>query len=253
MTGIVADRVCDTTTTTGTGAITVTGTAVTGYQTLDDVLINGNTFYYLIEAVDGSGNPTADWEVGVGTVTATAPIVFTRTLIISSSNTGSAVSFAAGTKRVHLVAPAQQVGFSGGQFILSSNLTAQDFTTATAIGWTSRNFDTSISTFHDNVTNNTRITIPVDYGVCYAKFSGQIALSSITADEVVNLTIRASGIADVAHKTCQVNSTTPFFQIESKVLFVSPTEYYELKVQTAADTSVDVVAASSHFQIEILQ
>lgn len=249
-----ADRVCDTTITTGTGAITVTGTAITGYRSLSAGGVGtGSTFYYLIEEVDGSGNPTGAWELGTGVVTATAPIVFSRTPIYSS-NSGSLVTFAAGTKRVHLVAPSFQLGFLGGVYKLTSALTAQDFTTATAIGWTNKQFDTApLNAFHNNVTNNSRITIPADYGDCYIRLFAQLALANIAANETVDLKIRANGgTTDLAHATFQTGSVTPTYQITSPIILTSAADYYQLYLQTSSDTSIDI-GTGSNFQIEVIQ
>jgi hypothetical protein len=93
-----ADRVRDTTTTTGTGSITLAGSAPTGYRTFASVYATGTEHIpYAIVAVDGSGNPTGQWEVGYGTLSASTTL--TRDLLVSSS-TGSAVNFSAGTKDV---------------------------------------------------------------------------------------------------------------------------------------------------------
>jgi hypothetical protein len=92
---ITADRVKDTSTTTGTGSITVSGAAPTGYRTFSAVLSAGDTFYYCIQ-----GQTTAEFEVGVGTYTSTN--VFARTTVLASSNSNSAVSFSAGTKNVFI-------------------------------------------------------------------------------------------------------------------------------------------------------
>lgn len=248
-----ADRVCDTTTTTGTGAITVTGTAITGFRSLSAGGIGtGSTFYYLIEEVDGAGAPTGAWELGTGVVTATGPIVFSR-IPIHSSNSGSAVTFAAGTKRVHLVAPSFQLGLLGGVFKLTSSLTAQNFTTAAAIGWTGQQFDTSpLNFFHSNVTNNSRITIPADYGDCYVRLHGQVYLNNILANETVDLWVRADGSGDMSHTTNHTPSTSPAYQVITQPILTSSGDYYELMLQTSSDTSIDILSGST-FSIEVLQ
>jgi hypothetical protein len=92
-----ADRVKETTTTTGTGALTLAG-ASTGYQTFNAAFGVGPAFYYCIEAVDGSGVPTGDWEVGQGALSGSTTL--TRDTILASSNANAAVSLAAGTKNV---------------------------------------------------------------------------------------------------------------------------------------------------------
>ena len=92
---ITADRVKDTSTTTGTGNITVSGSAPFGYRTFSTVLSVGDTFYYAIQ-----GQSTAEWEIGVGTYASTNQ--FARTTVLASSASGSAVSFSSGTKNVFI-------------------------------------------------------------------------------------------------------------------------------------------------------
>ena len=89
---VIADRVKETTTTTGTGTVTLAG-ASAGYQSFA-VIGNGNTTYYTI-----AGQTTTEWEVGIGTYTSSGTTL-ARTTVLSSSNSGSAVNFSAGTKDV---------------------------------------------------------------------------------------------------------------------------------------------------------
>ena len=102
---IIADRVKETTTTTGTGALTLAGT-LTGFTTFAARCAVGDTLYYAIQAVDGAGAPTGEWECGLGTYSGTSTL--TRTTVTSSSNSDTAVSFAAGTKQVFITMPAVQ-------------------------------------------------------------------------------------------------------------------------------------------------
>ena len=96
---ILADRVRETSTTTGTGALSLAG-AVVGYQTFSSAIGNTNTCYYAIS------NPgIAEWEVGIGTY-ATSGNTLTRTTVLKSSNANAAVSFSAGTKDVFVTYPA---------------------------------------------------------------------------------------------------------------------------------------------------
>lgn len=116
MARIIADRVRDTTTTTGTGAVTVSGTAPQTYRTFSAVCTTGDTLPYFIQ------HQTADeWEVGIGTYSAANQL--TRTTVLSSSNSGSAVSFSAGTKDVVLGNNAERTymeGTQGGRLTLTS-------------------------------------------------------------------------------------------------------------------------------------
>jgi len=97
---VLANRVKETTTTTGTGTVTLLG-ASTGYQSFS-AIGNGNTTYYVI-----AGQTTSEWEVGIGTYTS-AGTTLSRTTVLSSSNSGSLVNFSAGTKDVFVSYPASK-------------------------------------------------------------------------------------------------------------------------------------------------
>ena len=96
---VVADRVKETTTTTGTGAITLGGAEV-NFVTFSSALSDGDTTYYAI--VDDSNQ---DFEVGLGTY-ASSGNTLTRTTVLASSNSGSAVNLSAGSKEVFISYPA---------------------------------------------------------------------------------------------------------------------------------------------------
>jgi hypothetical protein len=96
---VVADRVKETTTTVGTGAVALAG-AVIGFRTFGSGVGNSNTTYYAI--VSQTAN---EWEVGYGTLDATSANL-ARTTVFSSSSGGTLVSFSAGTKDVFVTQPA---------------------------------------------------------------------------------------------------------------------------------------------------
>lgn len=104
------DRVMASSTTTGTGTYTLSGTPVTGYQAFSAVG-DGNSCYYCAMAVDGDGNPSGDWEVNLGTYTSAGTTLSRDTLLASS--TGAAINWAAGTRRLFLVAPAAYQTYGG--------------------------------------------------------------------------------------------------------------------------------------------
>ena len=97
------DRVLESSTTTGTGAYSLDG-AVTGYQAFS-VVGNGISCYYCAMDVYSDGTPAGGWEIGVGTYTASGTTL-SRDSIEASTNGGAAVNWAAGTRRVFVVAPA---------------------------------------------------------------------------------------------------------------------------------------------------
>ena len=94
MSFVIADRVRETTTTTGTGTLSLDG-AVVGFQAFTAVG-NNNTTYYTIQG-------TTEWEVGIGTYLANT---LSRDTVLSSSNGGSKLLLTAGTKDVFVTLPA---------------------------------------------------------------------------------------------------------------------------------------------------
>jgi len=98
---VLNDRVRETSTTSGTGTLNLAG-AVTGWETFVAGIATGNTTYYAIHE-----EGTANWEVGLGTVTDATPDTLSRTAI-TSSNSDSLVSFSGGTLNVFCTLPASK-------------------------------------------------------------------------------------------------------------------------------------------------
>ena len=96
---VLADRVRETSTTTGTGTLSLAG-AVQSYQTFSTAIGNTNTTYYAI--AHQSAN---EFEVGVGTVAAGT---LARTTVLKSSNSNNAVDLSSGTKDVFVTYPAEK-------------------------------------------------------------------------------------------------------------------------------------------------
>jgi hypothetical protein len=97
---VLKDRVKETTTTAGTGTVTLAGAAA-GFQSFA-AIGNGNSTYYVI-----TDPATGDWEVGIGTYTSSGTTL-SRTTVLSSSNSGSLVTFAAGSKDVFVSYPSSR-------------------------------------------------------------------------------------------------------------------------------------------------
>ena len=118
---VLNDRVKETTTTTGTGALTLGG-AVTGFETFGTGVGNSNTTYYAV-TLGGS----AEFEVGLGTLNGDSTTI-TRTTVISSSNSDSAVNFSAGTKTIFCTIPASKSVFldASGNATLGADLAIGD-------------------------------------------------------------------------------------------------------------------------------
>lgn len=121
---VLKDRIKETTTTTGTGTYTLGG-AVTGFETFNSNLSNGDTTFYC--CTDGT-----DFEVGTGTF-ATSGTTLTRS-VFSSSNSNNLVSWSSGTKTIFCTVPADRlpVQESDGSLELNGDLTLIENSNATA-------------------------------------------------------------------------------------------------------------------------
>ena len=135
---VLNDRVKETTTTTGTGTLNLAG-AATNFETFVTGIGDGNTVYYAIVH-----QSAAEFEVGLGTVTDASPDTLSRTTILSSSNSDSAVDFSSGTKDVFCTLPASKTLFKDASGV------------ATISGGTSSTLLIDAST-HDSSTANTAI------------------------------------------------------------------------------------------------
>jgi len=135
---LYADRVKDSTSITGTGAITLSGTAPTGFQSFATAFgASPVTVAYCI--ADQTGN---NWEVGTGVFDGTTGL--TRVTVLGSSNGGSLVNFSGGTQDVFCTAPAAyllpagsttQIQFNNaGAFGASANFTYVSGTNTVSFG-----------------------------------------------------------------------------------------------------------------------
>lgn len=113
---IFADRVKDTSTTTGTGSLTLAGSAPTGFQTFAASFSVGDPVAYAIQLQGGT-----EWETGIGTLVTSTTI--SRDTVSESSNADALVNFSAGTKDVFCTPNKSQIRsiFSGGQAFQTSH------------------------------------------------------------------------------------------------------------------------------------
>ncbi len=94
------DRIKEVTTTTGIGAVTLSG-PVTGCLAFSSIMAVGDTCYYCID------NDAGAWEIGLGTYSAASTL--TRTTVQASSNAGSLVDLPTGSKNVFIINPAANI------------------------------------------------------------------------------------------------------------------------------------------------
>ncbi len=123
---VLADRVKETTTTSGTSDF-VLGGAVTGFQTFSASVGNNNTTYYAIAN-------NSDWEVGLGTLSSDG-LTLARTTVLQSSNSDNKVSFASGSKEIFVTYAADKAVFedASGNVTLPANLTVTGGTTTDSV------------------------------------------------------------------------------------------------------------------------
>lgn len=131
---VIADRVKDTTTSVGTGTITLSGSPPAGFQSFAAVG-DGNTTYYTI-----AGQGTAEWEVGIGTYTAAGTTLSRDTVLASSAGGTTKVTFSAGTKDVFVTLPAERTVTSGAttDLVLPAPGTSGNVLTSNGSSWVSQ-------------------------------------------------------------------------------------------------------------------
>jgi hypothetical protein len=119
----ILDRVQETTTSTGAGALTLAGATTRMLSLSAAGLANGDTFWGLIEHTTA-----AEWEIALCTYSTSGPSI-TRATPLKSSNAGAAVNFSAGTKTVSLVAPASKAPYAdnNGVFIFTGPAQVKGF------------------------------------------------------------------------------------------------------------------------------
>lgn len=101
-----ANRVRETTTSTGTGTINLDGVVDATHQTFVAGVGTAKEVHYCIV----SRSPAdGEWEVGRGTVTDATPDTLSRTTVEESSNGGALVDFSAGTKDVFILPTADEM------------------------------------------------------------------------------------------------------------------------------------------------
>ena len=111
----VADRVKETTTTTGTGSLALAG-AVSGFQTINTAIgQNIYTSYVLLDA-NGTG-----WETGKGYLSTATN--FKRTVVFTSTNSNNAISLSTGTHTIFIDATGKYfLNMTGKMLAMSKSL-----------------------------------------------------------------------------------------------------------------------------------
>lgn len=190
------DRVSDTTATTGTGTLTLSGVAQVGYRSFSSAHTSGATVRYAISR-------GAEWEVGEGIYTASGNTL-TRTTVLASSNSGSLVNFSAGTKTVVSTLTAGEVDkfvlaetdpLTGGieEYAAGEKINRNSYRRNRIVSYGSKLIDTTISTGWTRSGAGTVYTVTPEMSR-RSSFALKVDMTSASADAILEWS-NATGIA----------------------------------------------------------
>lgn len=229
-----ADNVMETTLTTGTGTLTLAG-AVVGHQDFSAVG-NGNTCDVQIYAVDNYGVPTGDWETAKGCTYTSSGTTLTRGTTVASSNGGSAVSFALGTKRVTLIRTAGRL--NGCRVELTADQTIGSASTTALTGYTVIRDDLGAY----SAGSPTRLTCPADdwYLIaCGVNWDQQNAGKEVVDLRLNGATFPGSQTAVPANNALVLPVPCLYYCVQG--------DYWEITVFQNSGGNIDVNAGSQTF------
>ncbi len=237
---VINDRVKETTTTTGTGAVSLAG-AVTGFETFAAGVGNSNTTYYCIAHQD-----QAEFEVGLGTLDGDSSDL-TRTTVISSSNSDSAVNFSSGTKDVFCTVPASKLIFedASNDVTIGRNLTVTGDLTITGDDIT-MNTNTSGAALIGDGTNFNPVAISGDITI------GTTGTAAIGSGVIVNADINSSA-AIAMSKTAftagdGVSLSTNTLSVDAAQTTITSLLATDIKIGEDNETKIDFETADEiHF------
>ena len=188
---VLNDRVKESTTTTGTGTVTLGG-AVQGFETFAAGIGNSNTTYYCIQL-------NTEFEVGLGTLSSDSSTL-ARTTIISSSNSDSAVNFSAGAKFVFCTMPASKslVLDASNNITLPAKLIMPDVTSGKILVGDGTSYEEVAVSGDVTIASSGAITI-ANNAVETAMINADAVTGAKIADDAINSEHYTDGSIDTAH------------------------------------------------------
>ncbi len=244
---IVADRIMESSVTTGTGAFTLAG-AYTAYRAFSAVCATNDTAYYVIEAIDANGNATGDWEAGLGTYSGANTL--TRTTVLASSNAGAAVNFAAGTKRVRLEAIAAYLAafLTSVPFAVAGDINTGTDTTKALNSDALAGSNTGKRLVEILVTDPTGSALTVADGQAYYRVPSALNGMNLVEVAAAVTTASSSGLP-----TIQLANVTDAVDMLSTKLTIDANETDSKDATTASviDTTKDDVATGDMLRVDV--
>ena len=244
---VVNDRVKETSTTTGTGTLSLAG-AVSGFQTFVAGIGNSNVTYYAI--VNDSGT---EFEIGIGTVTDASPDTLSRTTILESSNSDSAVDFSSGTKTVFCTLTASKTVFedNNNDVTLPDDLTLGSDGAIINFGADS---DTNFTHVADTgITTNRDFTVGDDLTVS----GGVIDLKNTGAQSELRLYCESSNahyaaLKAPAHSDFSGNTALTLPAVTDTLVGIAATQTLTNKTLTSPKVNENVAVTSTATELNIL-
>lgn len=172
---VLKDRVKETCSAPGTGTVTLLG-ATTGYSSFS-VIGNANTTYYCI--ADQGGN---NWEVGIGTYTASGTTLSRDTVLSNSLGTTAKIDFSSGTQDVFVTYPAEESVYVNGSTITPGSSASLPVTS----GGTGQTSYTNGELLIGNSTGNTltKATLTAGSNVTITNGAGSITIAASSGSGV---------------------------------------------------------------------
>jgi hypothetical protein len=137
----------------------------------------------------------------------------------------------------------------------AADQTGANFTSSTALAWAGEIYDTDV--FHDNASNNSRLTIPSGLGITKVRAGAKVRLANITADLWASLILGKTGTTAFdgqAAQAFETGLTTPEGGFSSgSFLVTAGTDYLQAFLIVETDTTVDVIADRSNFWLEVTE
>ena len=194
---ILYDRIQETSSTTGTGTLTLTG-AVLGYRSFSSAAtFPTEPFYYTIT----DQSPSANWEVGIGTYDSTTN-TFSRDTVYSSSNAGALVNFTSGALYIFHTYPARAAVYADDSNLIGTNATTGGKLNLAYGGTGANNVTEAFRNIKGLTSNGTGATISPDVGTDYYQLLTGASASTIRLPNPL------AGLVGVGTAFCIINNST---------------------------------------------